>query len=170
MASMVDNPTISPLKHPIEQDTKKSGYLVAGIGASAGGITALQQFFSHVTADSGLAYVVVLHLSPQHASNLAAVLQAVAKIPVTQVRDTVSLQANHIYVNPPAKYIVVDNVCLKLVDAERLPGGPHSVDRFFRSLAEAYQKGAIAIILSGTGADGMLGLKRIKEDGGFAIT
>src|ERR1700733_6575829 len=98
MASMEDNLTIPPLEYPVEHDSQKAGYLVAGIGASAGGITALQQFFSRVTADSGLAYVVVLHLSPQHASNLAAVLQAVAKIPVTQVTDTVKLQVNHVYV------------------------------------------------------------------------
>ena len=117
---MGDDLTIPQLERPVEQDHQKPGYLVAGIGASAGGINALQQFFNRVTADSGLAYVVVLHLSPQHASNLAAVLQAVAKIPVTQVTETVRLQANHVYVNPPAKYIVVDNGYLKLVEAERL--------------------------------------------------
>src|ERR1700733_8560896 len=98
MAPMGDNLTIPRPEHPVEQDSHKPGHLVAGIGASAGGITALQQFFSRVAADSGLAYVVVLHLSPQHASNLAAVLQAVAKIPVTQVTDTVKLQVNHVYV------------------------------------------------------------------------
>ena len=168
-ASMGDDLTIPQLEPPVEQVHQKPGYLVAGIGASAGGITALQQFFSRVTADSGLAYIVVLHLSPQHASNLAAVLQTAAKIPVTQVTDTVRVQPNHVYVNPPAKYIVMDNGYLKLVEAERLPRGPHSIDRFFRSLAASCRKDAVAIILSGTGADGMLGLKRIKEEGGFAI-
>src|SRR5271154_4063630 len=79
----------------------QTGYLIAGIGASADGLTALHRFFNQVTADSGLAYIVILHLSPQHASSLAAVLQAIARIPVTEVTGTVKIRPNHVYVNPP---------------------------------------------------------------------
>ena len=154
---------------PSKSDGGQTGYLIAGIGASAGGINALQQFFSQVTADSGLAYIVTLHLSPQHASSLAAVLQVVARIPVTQVTGTVKIQPNHVYVNPPTEQMIVKDGCLRLVEFDPLKGGRTSIDMFLRSLAEAYQKDAVAVILSGIGSDGTLGLRWIKEKGGFVI-
>jgi two-component system CheB/CheR fusion protein len=147
----------------------QGGCLVVGIGASAGGIAALRQFFSHVAADSGLTFVVILHLSPQHESNLAALLQAHTKIPVTQVTETVGIQPGHVYVMPPNKYLVLEDGNIKLTDPERARGGHSSIDLFFRTLADAYGRDAVAIVLSGTGADGTLGLRRVKEHGGFAI-
>jgi two-component system CheB/CheR fusion protein len=164
-----DSATRSVGRCPSNSGGRETGYLTAGIGASAGGINALQQFFSRVTANSGLAYIVILHLSPQHASNLAAVLQAVVRIPVTQVTDTVKIQPNHVYVNPPTEQMVVEDGCLRLVEFDPLKGGHTSIDKFLRSLAEAYQKDAVSVILSGTGSDGTLGLRRIKEKGGFVI-
>jgi two-component system CheB/CheR fusion protein len=88
---------------PESKDTQTGdpGFLVVRIGASAGGISALRQFFSRVTPESGAAFVVILHLSPRHESNLAALLQTQTTLTVTQVNETVALQANHIYVNPP---------------------------------------------------------------------
>jgi len=151
------------------QEDENTHFLVVGIGASAGGITALKEFFSHVTADSGVAFVVILHLSPQYESNLAAVLQAESKVPVTQVTEAVKLEPNRVYVIPPTKYLEIDHGYIKLVEPERLRGGHTSIDLFFRSLADAYHKDAAAVILSGTGADGTLGLRRVKEAGGFAI-
>jgi two-component system CheB/CheR fusion protein len=145
------------------------GFLVVGVGASAGGITALKHFFSRVSEDSGIAYVVILHLSPQHLSNLAAVLQSETRVPVTQVTEAVKIQPDHVYVIPPTKYLTIQNEHIELVEPVRLRGGHTSIDLFFRSLADAYRKDAVAIILSGTGADGTLGLGRIKENGGFAI-
>ena len=124
-ASMGDDLTIPQLEPAVEQVHQKPGYLVAGIGASAGGITALQQFFSQVTADSGLAYIVILHLSPQHASSLAAVLQTVSGIPVTQVTGTVKVQPNHVYVNPPTEQMIVEDGYLKLVELDSLCNGAY---------------------------------------------
>jgi len=147
----------------------QGGCLVVGIGASAGGIAALRQFFGRVTAGSGLTFVVILHLSPQHESNLAALLQTHTKIPVTQVNETVRVQPDHVYVMPPNKYLVMEDGDIKLTDPERARGGHSSIDLFFRTLADAYGKDAVAIVLSGTGADGTLGLRRVKEHGGFAI-
>ncbi len=166
---MSNDETTAASGNPAAQEGGKPHFLVVGIGALAGGITALKEFFGHVTADSGVAFVVILHLSPQHESNLAAVIQAETKVPVTQVTEAVKLEPNHVYVIPPTKYLGVDDGHIKLVEPERLRGGHTSIDLFFRSLADAYQKDAVAIILSGTGADGTLGLRRIKEAGGFAI-
>lgn len=166
---MSDNPDTQPAIGPNPPAGDHTGFLVVGIGASAGGITALKQFFSRVTADSGVAYVVILHLSPQHVSNLAAVLQSETKVPVTQITESVKIQPDHVFVIPPTKYLTIQNGYIELVEPVRLRGGHTSIDLFFRSLADAYHKDAVAIILSGTGADGTLGLGRVKENGGFAI-
>jgi len=145
------------------------GLFVAGIGASAGGIAPLREFFSKTPEDSGIAYVVVLHMSPQHESNLPALLQSRTNIPVIQVTETLRVAPNHIYVIPPSKYLVMMDGVIRLTDPERPRGGHTSIDLFFRTLADAYGKNAVAILLSGTGVDGTIGLGRIKEQGGFVI-
>lgn len=166
-AALVDD---KPASQPLgEQTAEKDHFLVVGIGASAGGITALRQFFSHVTTDSGIAYVVILHLSSQHESSLAALLQVETKVPVTQVTESVRLEPDHVYVIPPGKYLGIEDGHIKLVEPERPRGAHTSIDLFFRSLANAYHKDAVGIVLSGTGADGTLGLKQIKEAGGFVM-
>jgi two-component system CheB/CheR fusion protein len=148
----------------------RPGFLVVGIGGSAGGITALKEFFSRVQPDNGIAYVVIMHLSPQHESNLAQVLQAQTAIPVTQVTETLRVEPDHVYVIPPNKYLMIEDSNIKLTEPERIRGGGHSsIDLFFRTLADTYGKTAVSVILSGTGTDGILGLRRIKEEGGFAI-
>jgi two-component system CheB/CheR fusion protein len=119
--------------------------------------------------DSGMAFVVVLHLSPEHESHLDSVLQIVTEIPVTQVNETVTVTPNHIYVIPPSKHLVMVDGEIRRVEPDKIPGRRVPIDLFFRTLAEAYGKNAISIILSGTGTDGTLGLKRIKEEGGICI-
>src|SRR3954467_4721108 len=88
---------------------KPEGFLIVGIGASAGGIQALKEFFEHVPADSGIAYVVILHLSPDHDSQLAQVLQAATPIPVEKVTEKVKVQPDHIYVVPPNQHLVIED-------------------------------------------------------------
>lgn len=151
-----------PPKHP-------DGFFVVGIGASAGGIRALSDFFSNVPPDSGMAYVVILHLSAQHESNLPALIQSKTLLPVTQVTQSVQVERNHVYVIPPSKYLVMMDGSIRLAEPERPRGVHTSIDLFFRTLAKAYGKDAVAILLSGTGADGTLGLGQIKEEGGFVI-
>src|SRR5215472_9140488 len=146
-----------------------SNLFVAGIGASAGGIAPLREFFSKVKEDSGIAYVVVLHLSPQHESNLPALLQSKTTLPVTQVTEPLKVESNHVYVIPPLKYLVMSDGMIELTDPERSRGQHTSIDLFFRTLADAYGKDAAAILMSGTGVDGTIGLGRIKEQGGFVI-
>jgi two-component system CheB/CheR fusion protein len=152
----------------VPHDSTES-FFVVGIGASAGGIGPLREFFSHVHEDSGMAYVVILHLSPQHESNLPELLQTRTPIPVTQVTESIRVEANHIYVIPPSKYLVIADGMIRLAEPERPRGGHTSIDLFFRTLADAYGKDSVAILLSGTGADGTIGLGRIKEQGGFVI-
>ena len=144
-------------------------FFIVGIGASAGGISALRQFFSHVEPDIGIAFVVILHLSPQHESNLPALIQNQTALRVTQVTENVTVEPNHVYVIPPSKYLVMMEGKIRLTEPERPRSGHASIDLFLRTLGDAYGKDAIAILLSGTGADGSLGLGRIKEEGGFVI-
>ena len=143
--------------------------LVVGLGASAGGIQALRQFFEHVPPDSGMAYVVILHLSPDHDSRLAEVLQHSAAIPVTQVRTRVRVQPDHVYVIPPNQSLSMLDGCLELSDMTRIEERRVPVDIFFRTLAESHRSRAVAVVLSGTGANGSMGLKRVKEQGGICL-
>ena len=154
---------------PAGNDSHADELLVVGIGASAGGIAALRQFFAHVPAKSGAAYAVVLHLSPDYESRLAEVLQTATSLPITQVHGTIPVQPDHIYVIAP-------NASLKMVDGaivtEAISGTEERrapVDLFFRTLADWYGRNAVAVVLSGTGPNGSSGLKRVKEHGGLTI-
>jgi two-component system CheB/CheR fusion protein len=141
--------------------------MVVGLGASAGGIGALSQFFSSAPSDTSIAYVVILHLSPDHDSKLAEVLQASTTMPVTQVRETVVLEPAHVYVIPPNQSLEAMDGTLRLVPMTRPEERRAPVDMFFRTLAAAYGSRAAAVVLSGTGPNGSSGLKRVKEHGGF---
>lgn len=143
--------------------------MVVGIGASAGGLAALRQFFSAVPADSGLAFVVVVHLSPDHESHLAAVLQPSVRIPVQQVTETVALEPNHVYVIPPGRNLSTIDTHLRLDKLEPNRAQRAPIDHFFRTLSKSHDGQSIAVILTGTGSDGTLGLKEIKERGGLVI-
>lgn len=140
--------------------------VIVGIGASAGGIEALTDFFREVQPDSGMAYVVILHLSPDYDSQLTQVLQSVARIPVTQVTETVKVVVNHIYVVPPNKHLQMEDGDITVHPNTHIEERRAPVDIFLRTLAETHGSRALAVILSGTGANGSMGLKRIKENGG----
>ena len=141
-------------------------FLIVGLGASAGGIKAFREFFQHVPEKSGAAYVVVLHLSPEHESRLAEVLQVVTTMPVRQVRDRVQVRPEHVYVIPPSQSLGMVEGHLVLSPLQRLEERRAPVDMFFRTLAETHGRRAVSVVLSGTGADGSMGMKRIKECGG----
>jgi hypothetical protein len=142
---------------------------VVGLGASAGGIRALKEFFANVPPQSGIAWVVILHLSPDHDSKLAEVLQTTAPMPVTQVTERVQVEPNHVYVISPNKSLEIKGNALTLSDITRVEQRRAPVDVFFRALADAHGSNSVAVVLSGTGPNGSAGLKRIKEYGGLAI-
>jgi two-component system CheB/CheR fusion protein len=142
---------------------------VVGLGASAGGIAVLQQFFSHMPPDSGLAFVVVMHLSPEHESNLAAVIAQKTSMPVMQVMEPVKVKPNHVYVIPPNHQLTFEDSTLHLVAPQQAPGRRVTIDLFFRTLAQAYGQRAVAVILSGSDSDGVIGLKHVRAQGGVTI-
>lgn len=149
--------------------TKSKDFLTIGIGASAGGIKALREFFAAMPSDSGMAFVVILHLSQTHKSSLAEILQRETKMPVEQVAGTIKVEPNKVYVIPPAKHLEMVDGIIKLKEPPRIKGVRVPIDQFFRTLAIAYGRKAVCIILSGTGSDGTMGMKYIKDRGGFAI-
>jgi len=142
---------------------------VVGLGASAGGLPALIKFLEHMPANNGMAFVVILHLSPKHQSAADTVLQRVTRMPVIQVSGSVPIEREHVYVIPPNKHMSMNDGVLVLSDLEKSHGQNVAIDVFFRTLAEVHRERAIAVVLSGSGADGAVGLERIKEQGGVTI-
>src|SRR3954454_16522060 len=109
---------------------------VIGIGASAGGVAALQQFFGDMKPDSGLAFVVVMHLSPEFESQLANVIQQKTTMPVTQVNEPVKVMPNHVYVIPPNHHLTFEDSMLHLAPPQQRLGKRVTIDLFFRTLAQ----------------------------------
>jgi two-component system, chemotaxis family, CheB/CheR fusion protein len=142
---------------------------VVGLGGSAGSIEALKTFFSYMPEDSGLAFVVVLHLSPEYESGLAEVLQKWTSMPVIQVSEPTKVEANSVYVIPPRKHLLMADGHLILTVLPHEHGKRSAVDIFFRTLAETHRSRSTAIVLSGAGGDGAIGIQRIKEAGGITV-
>jgi two-component system, chemotaxis family, CheB/CheR fusion protein len=142
---------------------------VVGIGASAGGIEALREFFDAVPADLGLAYVVIVHLAPDHNSELASILARRTRMPVVEVNDQqLELKADHVYVISPDKKLEISDTSIRATPFDEPRGRRAAIDVFFRSLAESHGDG-FAIVLSGGGSDGAVGAKTVKEAGGLVL-
>jgi two-component system, chemotaxis family, CheB/CheR fusion protein len=148
---------------------EKPGFYVVGIGASAGGLEALRSFLSRMPADSGLAIVVVVHLSPQHESHLEQLLQPYTAMKVRQVTKTTALEPNNIYVIPPNANLESIDTHLRLSELEKQRSQRAPIDHFLRTLAETRAETAIGVVLTGAGSDGALGIRKIKEHGGLTI-
>ena len=154
---------------PFEQEGEQVTFPVVGIGASAGGLKAFQAFFSALPAQPDMAFVLVQHLSPDHESTLAELIRTRTQMTVTQVTDHPVVEPNQVYVIPPGKHLEIEDGHLQLVPSERERGRPAAVDHFFRTLAEDVGERAVCVVLSGTGSDGSLGLKAVKERGGLTM-
>lgn len=154
---------------PAEAPKSTSGPTIVGIGASAGGLAALKTFFSHVPPESGMAFVVVVHLSPEHESHLPDLLQPHVSMPVMQVTQTLALEPNQVYVIPPGANLNTIDTHLRLSPLEEQRRERAPIDHFFRTLARTHNGHAIGVVLTGTGSDGALGIKEIKEQGGLTI-
>ena len=152
-----------------KRTNKKDTLSIVGIGASAGGLNALKEFFKHVPEDSGLAYVVVVHLSPDHKSMLDQLLQPHIKMPVKQVSASTSIEPNTVYIIPPNSNLDTIDTHLRLSELEEKRSERAPIDHFLRTLAKIHDGNAIGVILSGTGSDGTLGMKEIKACGGLTI-
>jgi two-component system, chemotaxis family, CheB/CheR fusion protein len=148
---------------------KDPGFCIVGIGASAGGLDAFEKFFDHMPVDSGLGFVIVQHLAPDHKSMMVDILKRHTAMKVFEVKEGMQVNPNMLYVIPPNHSLSVFHGRLHLTEVSPQHGFRLPIDSFFRSLAEDRGDKSICIVLSGTGSDGALGLKAIKEAGGMTM-
>ena len=146
-----------------------SPFLVVGLGASAGGLEALEAFFAGLPKTDGAAFVVVIHLAPDRESQLAEILERSVPLPVTQVTERVEVRPGHVYVIPPNRNLVMEDGHLRLTPLEDERHRRRPIDHFFRTLAEAYGEHAVGVVLSGTGQNGTVGVRRVQEVGGLVL-
>ncbi len=143
---------------------------IVGIGASAGGLKALEAFFAAMPRndDVTMAFVVVQHLAPDHKSLLVELVRRYTRMQVVEAENSMTVEPNRVYIIPPARDLTIKDGKLWL--AAQQARGPHlTIDHFFRSLADEQHERAICIVMSGTGSDGTLGLRAVKGEGGMAI-
>jgi two-component system CheB/CheR fusion protein len=159
------------MKFTDTKDPKKTeqNFPIVGIGASAGGLDAIKRLIKAIPTDSGMAYVIVQHLSPDHPSSLPEILSQHTEVPVHEIINDINLAPNHIYIIPENNNLVTQDGVLKLHQRTRNEKKNISIDIFFESLAEVHKSFAIGIILSGTAFDGTFGFKKIKEVGGTTL-
>ena len=150
----------------------QENFFVVGIGASAGGLRALEEFFENMPADSGAAFIVVQHLSPDFKSLMKELLERRTRMEVHRVEDGMTIAPNKVYLIPPGKNLVVKTGKLHLSEQQsrKLHGAiSFPINIFFHSLADCYAERAVGIVLSGTGSDGTQGLQSVKEAGGTVL-
>ena len=150
-------------------DSGGTRFPIVGIGASAGGLHALQGFFDAIPAAPGIAFVVVQHLDPTHKSETAELLRRHARLPVVQVTDNERVEVDRVYVIPPNSELAIAGGVLHLARPVSRRGMRMPIDAFLRSLADDQHERSVAVILSGTGADGTLGIKAVKAAGGLTM-
>ena len=143
--------------------------LIVGIGASAGGLDAFKSFFANTPADTGMAFVLVQHLSPDHKSMLVELLAKTTAMGVIEAADDMEVKANCVFVIPPDSTLTVQGGRLRITRPAPPRDSRRPIDTFFQSLAEDQGENAIGIVLAGTGSDGSLGLATIKERGGLTL-
>jgi two-component system, chemotaxis family, CheB/CheR fusion protein len=156
-------------KKKMVTDDPPSNVRIVGIGASAGGIESLKELFEEMPADTGLAFVVIQHLDPKQPSHMAGLLSKYTKMRVAVAEDGLAVHSNHVYTIPPNKFLSIKDGKLHLTETINRDGLRMPIDFFFRSLAEDQREKAIAVLLSGNGSDGTLGIREIHGMSGFVI-
>jgi two-component system, chemotaxis family, CheB/CheR fusion protein len=160
------------MKKVVVKKSKKSPkkpFPVVAIGASAGGVEAITELVKNLPQDTGMAFVYIQHLDPNHKSLLTDIIARVTKMKVQDAKHLMSLVPNNIYVIPHNKDLYILDGVLKLNNRQPKPAVNMPVDKFFKSLAEVHGERAIGIVLSGNANDGTLGLKEIKNSGGSRL-
>ena len=151
------------------QPSGNGPFPIVGIGASAGGLDAFTQLLKHLPTDTGMGFVLVQHLDPDHESALAQILSRVTSMPVREVANELRIAPNHVYIIPPNTDMATVQGVLKLQRRQTGRAPHHSIDFFFESLAQDQHECAIGVILSGTASDGTLGMEAIKAEGGITF-
>jgi len=154
---------------PAEASAASSPFPIVGVGASAGGLEAFTQMLGALPVDTGMAFVLVQHLSPTHESLLSEILSRTTALPVIQVQDEPRVMPDHVYVIPPDRNMIISQGNLRLLPREAARNQHRPIDFFLRSLAEDQGHRAIGVILSGSATDGTLGLGEIKAEGGITF-
>ena len=161
---------------PSRRSSQRLGLLLAaesfpvvGLGASAGGLDAFRRLLAVLPAGTGMAFILIQHLDPTHASMMVDLLAGHTPMKVQQAADGMPLEPEHVYLIPPGAYLSIRGGALRLSQPRERHGARLPFDFFLRSLAEELGERAICVILSGTGGDGSLGLKAVKEKGGLVI-
>ncbi len=174
--AMRDTKSLGKRLHPApasEPSSSETGtpprFPIVGIGASAGGLEAFTELLKHLPTDSGLGFVLVQHLDPQHESALTQLLARATAMPVHEVTNNLKVEPNHVYIIPPNTSLGIAQGVLTLKPRPPNRGPSRSIDSFFESLAQDQQERAIGVILSGTASDGTIGLETIKAEGGIAF-
>ncbi len=152
----------------VEQKTEKDIFVVA-VGASAGGLEALETFFYHCPSHENICYVIIQHLSPVHKSLMTELLSKKTVLKVKRAEDKEKVRANYVYLMSPGKNLTIHNGVFLTTDRLQSKTPNLSVDIFFRSLAQDKKDKAIAVVLSGSGSDGTSGIRMIKEYGGMVM-
>ncbi|MEW8429732.1 MAG: chemotaxis protein CheB, partial [gamma proteobacterium symbiont of Ctena orbiculata] len=166
----MNDETITEPAFTEEAEGREGPTHIVGIGASAGGLEAIEAFFKAMPHDSGVAFVVIQHLSPDHKSLMAELLSKRTRMPVHRAEDGMIVEHNSVYLIPPNKNLRLFHGRIILSEQDRDARGINlPIDIFFRSLAEDQGAKAIAIVLSGTGSDGTSGIRAIKEELGMAM-
>src|SRR5699024_5132642 len=153
--------------HSNSTSTGPSTLPVVAIGASAGGLEQIRVLLADMPADTGAAFVVLQHLDPSRSSQLAELLERSTEVPVVEIEDGMTLDADRVHVIPPGHDVTIEDGHLRLTRSKGRETAPRVIDAFFRELASVWQHNAVGIILSGTGSDGTLGLKAIRAAGGL---
>ncbi|MDN3550215.1 CheR family methyltransferase [Mucilaginibacter aquaedulcis] len=152
-----------------DQKPKERSFPIIAIGGSAGSFSAYEKFFSQMPPESGMAIVIIMHLDPLHKSQLVEVMQRYTAIPVIEAADGMEVEQDHVYIIPANKDMGIHNNKLLLLTASKPHGIRQPIDYFFQSLANDQWNQAIAIILSGMGADGETGIRMVKENLGLTV-
>src|SRR5438552_3115720 len=149
--------------------TGHDNFPVVGLGASAGGLDAARRLLAALPLSTGMAFILIQHLDPTHVSMMVDLLAGHTPMKVQQAADGMPLEREHVYLIPPGAYLSIGSGALRLTEPWERHGARLPFDFFLRSLAEEFGERAICVILSGTGGDGSLGLKTVKEKGGLVI-
>ena len=166
---VVDDQRASATSERAVKPVGDSPFFIVGIGASAGGLEALEQFLGHAPANSGMAFIVIQHLDPTHKGMMPELLQRATPMPVSQARNRMKVRPGCVYVIPPNRDLSILHGTLHLLDPVAPRGLRLPIDFFLRSLAEDQREYSIGVILSGMGSDGTLGLRAIKEKAGLVL-
>ena len=164
-----EEPGKKPTTLEATRPTDPSDFPIVAIGASAGGLEAIKAFFRNMPPDSGAAFVVVQHLAPDFKSMMAEIIRQSTSMTTRQVTDGARVEPDTIYTMQPGRDLLIEDRVLRLAEPQISKGQRLPIDRFFTSLAQDQAGNAICVLLSGTGSDGSLSLKEVKELGGFAI-